>query len=134
MRDVAINEWWAADPDQCFWMEITDRGLPADAEPEDGDGARPRAADRFQVYPGQARGREANAFAEQQYIDQDLVDQPPPQAMAGHVGAKDLQVLAPRGAARRGHGVPDVTGEIRDLRVRQLRRPMSEDEHGSRKG
>jgi hypothetical protein len=31
-------------------------GLLGDAEPEDGDGARPRAADRFQVYPGEARG------------------------------------------------------------------------------
>lgn len=25
MRDVAISEWWAADPDQRFWMEITER-------------------------------------------------------------------------------------------------------------
>ena len=25
MRAVAINEWWAADPGQRFWMEITDR-------------------------------------------------------------------------------------------------------------
>src|SRR6266487_4674468 len=53
-------------------------GLLADAEPEDGDGARPCAADRFQVYPGEARGREADAVAEQhrQYIHQDLVDEP----------------------------------------------------------
>jgi hypothetical protein len=76
-------------------------GLLADAEPEDGDGARQRAADRFQVYPGKARGREADAVAEQhrQYIHQDLVDEPPPQALAGHVGPEDLQVLAARGAA-----------------------------------
>ena len=32
------------------------QGLLGDAEPEDGDGARPRAADRFQVDPGEARG------------------------------------------------------------------------------
>jgi hypothetical protein len=25
MQSMAINEWWAADPDQRFWMEITDR-------------------------------------------------------------------------------------------------------------
>src|SRR5215467_14171342 len=44
--------------------------LLADAGPEDGDGARPRAADRFQVYPREARGQEADAVAEQhrQYI------------------------------------------------------------------
>ena len=37
---------------------LTERtqGLLGDAEPEDGDGARPRAADRFQVDPGEARG------------------------------------------------------------------------------
>jgi hypothetical protein len=41
MRDVAINEWWAADPDQRFWMEITDRAdLGADlfAPTTDGSG------------------------------------------------------------------------------------------------
>jgi hypothetical protein len=83
-------------------------GLHADAEPEDGDGARPRAADRFQVYPGQARGQEADAVAEQhrQYIYQDLVHEPPPQALAGHVGAEDLQVLAARGAQCRGDRFP----------------------------
>src|SRR5262249_59934261 len=82
---------------------IPTRGLLADAEPEDGDDARPRAADRFQVYPGEARGREGDPVAEQhrQYIHQDLVDEPPPQALAGHVGAQDLQVLAARAAARR---------------------------------
>src|SRR5690242_13716981 len=71
-------------------------GLLADAEPEDGDGARLRAADRFQVDPGWARGREADAVAEQhrKYVHQDLVDETPPQALAGHVGAEDLQVLA----------------------------------------
>ena len=107
--------------------------LRADAEPENGDGARPRAADRFQVYPREARGREADAVAEQyrQDVDQDLVDEPPLQALAGHVGAEDLQVLAARGAARRGDGVPDVTGEERDPGVRRVRRPMGEDELGS---
>jgi hypothetical protein len=41
MRDVAISEWWAADPDQRFWMEITDReDLGADlfAPTRDGSG------------------------------------------------------------------------------------------------
>ncbi len=41
MRDVAIDEWWAADPDQRFWMEITDReDLGADlfAPTTDGSG------------------------------------------------------------------------------------------------
>jgi len=33
-------------------------GLLADAEPQDGDGARLRAANRFQVYPGEARRRD----------------------------------------------------------------------------
>jgi hypothetical protein len=31
-------------------------------------------------------------------MHQDLVDEPAPQALAGHVGAEDLQVLAARGA------------------------------------
>src|SRR6266702_970922 len=99
-------------------------GLLADAEPEDSDGARPRAADRFQVYPGEARGREADAVAEQyrQYIHQDLVDEPSPQALAGHVGAEDLQVLAARSVQCRGDGFPDVTSEERDLWVRRVRR------------
>src|SRR5262245_30332473 len=64
-------------------------GLLADAEPEDGDGARPRAADRFQVYPREARGRETDAVAEQhrKYMHQDLVDETPPQALASPWGA-----------------------------------------------
>jgi hypothetical protein len=73
------------------------RELLADAEPEDGGGARLRAADRFHVYPGEAGGKEeADAVAEQhrQYIDQDLVDQSPLQALTGDVGAEDLEVLA----------------------------------------
>jgi len=43
MRDVAINEWWAADPDQRFWMEITDRDdLGADLfAPTTNDKGRP---------------------------------------------------------------------------------------------
>jgi hypothetical protein len=40
-------------------------GLPADAEAEEGRVARPRAAERFQVCPRKARGREADAVAEQ---------------------------------------------------------------------
>ncbi len=39
-------------------------GLLADAEPEDSDAVRPRAADRFKVYPGEAWGGEADAVAE----------------------------------------------------------------------
>src|SRR3954447_13695310 len=70
-------------------------GLPADAEAEDGGVARPRAAEWFQVCLRQARGREADAVAEQngQYVHQDLVDEPPLQALAGHVGAEDFEVL-----------------------------------------
>src|SRR6185369_5269676 len=63
-------------------------GLLADAEPKDGDGSRPCALERFQLDPGEARGREkANAVAEQdrQDIHQDLVHEPPPQALTGHV-------------------------------------------------
>src|SRR4051794_15060157 len=40
-------------------------GLLADAEAEDSGVARPSAAERFQVCPGEARGREASAVAEQ---------------------------------------------------------------------
>jgi hypothetical protein len=43
MRDMAINEWWAADPDQRYWMEITDRNdLGADlfAPTTNGSGRR----------------------------------------------------------------------------------------------
>src|SRR5262249_19303130 len=62
----------------------------ADVEPEDGDSSRPRAADRFQVYPREARGGEPDAVAEQhgQDVYQDLVDEPALQALAGHVSAK----------------------------------------------
>src|SRR6202035_1241988 len=59
--------------------------LLAHAEPEDGDAARPRGADRLQVDPGEARGREADAVAEQhrQYVHQDLVDKAALQALGG---------------------------------------------------
>src|SRR5216683_8184717 len=99
-------------------------GLLADAEPEEGDGARPRAADRFQVYPRKARGREADAVAEQhrQYIHQDLVDETPPQALAGHVSTENFEVPPARSGQCRGGRVPDVTGEERDRRVRRVRR------------
>ena len=62
---------------------------------------------------------------------QNLVDETPPQALAGHVGAEDLQVLAACGVQRRGDRFPDVTGEERDLRVRRIRRPMGEEEERS---
>ena len=53
-------------------------GLATDAEAED-RGVRPRAADRYQVCPRDARGREVNAVATQhrRYVDQNLVDEPP---------------------------------------------------------
>src|SRR5207344_163995 len=72
--------------------------LLADPEPEDGGVARSHGADRFQVDPGQSRGRERDAIAEQQrqHVDQDLVDEPSPQTLARHVGAEDLEVLAAR--------------------------------------
>src|SRR5258707_7393942 len=82
------------------------------------------------------RRREGDAVAEQhrQYIHQDLVDEPRLQALAGHVGAEDLQVLAARSVPCRGDRFPDVTGEVRGCRVRRLRRPMGEDEKGSGEG
>ena len=75
----------------------------ARAEAQDCHGARPSAAERFQVDLGQARCREEDAVAEQhrQHVDQDLVDEPPPQALAGHVGTEDLQILGAGGPARR---------------------------------
>ena len=98
------------------------RELLADAEPEDGDATRLRAADRFQVYPGEARGGvEPDAVAEQhrQDVYQDLVDESPLQALAGHVSAEDFEVLAARRVQCRGDRFPDVTGEVRDIRGRR---------------
>ena len=111
-------------------------GLLADAEAEEGRVARPRAAERFQVCPRKARGREADAVAEQhrQHIHQDLVDEPPLQALAGHVGAEDFEVLAARSVQCGGDRFPDVAGEDRDLRVRRLQRSMGEEEHRSGEG
>src|SRR5262245_4041339 len=115
---------------------ILSDGLPADAEPEERDGARLRVADRFEVDPGQARGREVDAVAEQhrKYVHQDLVDETPLQALAGHVGAQDLQVLAARCVERRGHRFPEVTSEERDPRIRWVRRLVGKDEHGTGQG
>jgi hypothetical protein len=61
---------------------VLHRGLLADAEAKDGDGFRPRAAARFEVYPAEARRPEADAVVEQnrQYIHQDLARESPPQA------------------------------------------------------
>src|SRR3954447_9693018 len=108
-------------------------GLLADAEAEDGGVARPRTADWFQACPRKARGREADAVAEQnrEYIHQDLVDEPPLQALAGHVSAEDFEVLAAGSVPCRGDRFADVAGEDRDVRVRRLQRPMGEEEHGS---
>lgn len=71
----------------------------AGAEAEDGGVTRPRAAERLQLCPGDGRGREADAVAEQQrqHVHQDLVDEAPLQALAGHIGTEDLEVLAARG-------------------------------------
>jgi hypothetical protein len=102
-------------------------GDVSNAEPKDGDGARPRGTERLQVNPSDAGGREANAVTEQhrQDIHQNLVGEPPPQALTGHVSTEDLQVLAARGAARRVDGFPDVASEERDRGVRRVRRlPM----------
>src|SRR5262245_27275971 len=98
------------------------RWLLADAEPKDGDAFRLRAAERLQVYPTETRGGEPDAVAEQhrQDIHLDLVHESPPQALTGHVGAEDLQVLAARGLQRRGDRLPDVTGEVRDIRLRRV--------------
>src|SRR5690242_5887617 len=107
--------------------------LLADAEPEDGDRARERAAHRFQDDPAEARRRKTDPFAEQhrEYIHQDLVDEASSQALAGHVRAEDLQVFAARGAARSVHRFPDVTGEEPVRRVRRLWRPVAQDEDRS---
>ena len=76
------------------------------------------------------RRRETDAVAEQhgQYVHEDLVDEPPLQALAGDVGAEDLQVLAARSVQRRGDRFPDVAREIRDLRVRRVRRLVGQEE------
>src|ERR1700750_595384 len=109
-------------------------GLPADAEPKEGDGSRPCALARFQVAPAEARGREkASAVAEQyrQDVHQDLVHEPPPQALTGHVSTEDFEGLAARRAQRGGEGFPDITTEERDPRVRRVRWFVGEDELSS---
>ena len=84
-------------------------------EPKDGDGARPRATERLQVDPTYARGRETNAVTEQhrQDIHQDLVDEPSLQALAGHVGTEDLQVLPP--AALRAVATASAMSQVRNV-------------------
>jgi hypothetical protein len=97
----------------------------------------PRAVERFQVYPRETRGGvEPDAVAEQhrQDVYQDLVHESPLQALAGHVSAEDFEVLPSRGVQRRGDRFPDVTGEVRDLRGRRVRRLVGEDERGSGEG
>src|ERR1700719_2483515 len=110
------------------------RELLADAVPQNCDGSRPCAVERFQVYPGEARGGEqASPVAEQdrQDVHQDLVYESPPQALTGYVGAEDFEGLAACGAERGGDGFPDITGEERDRRVRRVRRLMGKDELSS---
>ena len=55
------------------------------------------AADRFQVDPGEARRREADAVAEQhrQYVHQDLVDKAPLQALGGTSAPRISRLLPP---------------------------------------
>ena len=96
------------------------RWLLADAEAKDGDGSVPRAAERFQVDPREARGGvEPDAVAEQhrQDIHQDLVHQAPLQALTGHVSTEDLEVPAARSVQCRGDRFPDVSGEVSDPRA-----------------
>ena len=92
------------------------RLLPADAEAKDGDGSVPRAVERFQVYRRETRGgEEPDAVAEQhrQDVYQDLVHQPPPQALARHVSPEDLQVLAPAASGARISSARQGTGTAR---------------------
>src|ERR1700749_2106686 len=97
----------------------------------------PRAVERFQVYPRETRGGvEPDAVAEQhrQDIHQDLVHESPLQALTGHGSTEEFEVLAARGVQCRGDRLPDVTGEVRDLRGRWVWRPVGEDERGSGEG
>jgi hypothetical protein len=69
-------------------------------ETEHGDGARLGVAEWFEVNPVEGRGRKADPVAQEhrEDIDQNLVDEPALQALAGQLGAEDLQVLTARGA------------------------------------
>ena len=98
-----------------------------------GDGSRPRAAERFQVYPRETRGGEPDAVPEQhrQDIHQDLVHEPPTQALTGHVSTEDFEVPPARSVQCRSDRFPDITGKERNLRVRRLRRLVGQDEHSS---
>src|SRR6185437_2197264 len=115
----------------------TYRGLLADAEAQDGDGALLPAVERFQVYPLETRGvEEPDAVTEQHGHDihQDLVHETPPQALTSHVSTEDFEVL-PAGC-RQGGGdrFPDITAEVGDIRFPRVGRLMSEDEDGSGEG
>ena len=82
-------------------------------EAKDGDGSRLRAAERFQVCPLDTRGGvEPDAVPEQHRHDvhQDLVHEPAPQALTGHVGTEDFEVLPARSVQCRGDRFPDVPG------------------------
>jgi len=63
-----------------------------------------------------------NAVAEQhrQYVDQNLVDEPPPQALAGHVGAEDFDALAARTASAVATASPMSPERIRTAECRRL--------------
>ena len=105
----------------------------ADAEPKDCDGSRPCAVERFQVYPGQARGGEEASprDPEQNRQDEhhDLVHESPPQALTRYVGAEDFEVRR-RGA--RWRRLPRIS-PARNVTAgfRRVRWLMGEDELNS---
>lgn len=87
----------------------------AQAEAEHRHVTRLRVADRFQVDPAEARGREAHAITEQhrQHVHQDLVDEPSPQALTAgihiaHAGCDPERVTNSSAWSRCGGGsVPE---------------------------
>jgi len=88
-----------------------------------------RAVERFQVYPGEARGREeANAVADRtQDIYQDLVHESSPQALTA-TSAPMIRGSCRCGVQCRGGPLPDVTGEEREPPGRRVRRLVGEDD------
>ena len=98
MIDGAVARPRALDRARGGWLLTASQTTYAERGTGDGDRARPRAADRFQGYPPEARRREADAVAEQhrQHVHQDLVDESPLQALAGHVSTEDFQVCRPQ--------------------------------------
>ena len=89
----------------------------ADAEPEDGDGC-PTAwlLTGSRSIRGRLGGEKRMPSPSSTGSTYTRISSTRPRCRhwRGHVGAEDLQVLAARGAARRGDRFPDVTGEVRD--------------------